>query len=97
MVERITDAIPPGPSRIAVLGLAYKPGTSVTEESPGMALADLLVNYGYTVATYDPLVAGTYSSLAACVKDRDLIVLATDDPAWERLRGQDNVLDWWSL
>lgn len=40
--------------RIAVLGLAFKAGTSDVRRSPGVALANLLEEYGATVMAFDP-------------------------------------------
>ena len=41
--------------KIGVLGLSYKPGTYVAEESQGVDLANLLVEQGYAVSVYDPM------------------------------------------
>jgi len=41
--------------RIAILGLAYKPGTSVTEESAGWRLMLELQGEGFDVRAHDPL------------------------------------------
>jgi UDPglucose 6-dehydrogenase len=42
---------------VGILGLAYKPGTGVAEESAGSGLARLLAQAGYEVYVYDPVVA----------------------------------------
>ena len=53
---------------VGVLGLAYKPGTSVTDESAGVALAGVLADAGYDVHVYDPGVdGGTIRELAGRV------------------------------
>jgi len=44
-----------GERSVGILGLSYKPGTGVVEESPGIALARFLTGRGVTVAVYDPL------------------------------------------
>lgn len=41
--------------RISVLGLSYKPGTYVVENSPGVEIANLLSSEGYIVSVYDPM------------------------------------------
>ena len=41
-------------STIAVLGLSYKPGTPVVEESQGVLLAAALAEAGYKVVVHDP-------------------------------------------
>lgn len=43
----------PGP--VALLGLAYKPGTHIVEESPTVILAQRLAEAGYTLRLHDPL------------------------------------------
>lgn len=43
----------PGP--VALLGLAYKPGTHIVEESPAVGLAYRLAGAGYTLRLHDPL------------------------------------------
>jgi UDPglucose 6-dehydrogenase len=56
-VDRLAAALTEGlkpPARVAILGLAYKPGTSVAEASAGVDLARRLSDRGYQVAVYDP-------------------------------------------
>jgi len=43
----------PGP--VALLGLAYKPGTHIVEESPAIILAHRLAEVGYVLRLHDPL------------------------------------------
>jgi UDPglucose 6-dehydrogenase len=73
---------------IAVLGLSYKPDTSVIEESPGVKLADELIKKGFEVVVYDPLAidnARTYfgdsvlyvSSVKDCFSYAPLCVITT--------------------
>ncbi|MER3425349.1 MAG: hypothetical protein C4293_21045 [Nitrospiraceae bacterium] len=52
--EQIRKAVGHGKT-IAVLGLAYKPDTSVVEESQGLALAQSLLGNGNRVIVFDPL------------------------------------------
>lgn len=54
MVGAVAACAEPG-VRIAVLGLAYKPDTSVVEESQGIALVIRLAQLGYEVCVFDPL------------------------------------------
>lgn len=42
-------------NRVGILGLAYKPGTSVVEESQSIQIANQLSEKGYQVSVYDPL------------------------------------------
>ncbi|MDR1857624.1 MAG: nucleotide sugar dehydrogenase [Desulfovibrio sp.] len=88
----------PASGKAAVLGLAYKPQTHVTEDSAGLALCMTLRDAGYIVAGYDPLAGEEASkilgksavapSLGACVADADLVVVATPDPAFAALRAE---------
>ncbi|MBI4598367.1 MAG: UDP-glucose/GDP-mannose dehydrogenase family protein [Candidatus Omnitrophica bacterium] len=51
---RVREVLTPGVA-VAVLGLAYKPGTDVIEESFGMFLAAQLVSAGVPTMVFDPL------------------------------------------
>ena len=55
--ERVLGAIEgrlPSPGIVGVLGLAYKPDTSVVEESQGLLLVARLLERGHRVIAYDP-------------------------------------------
>lgn len=60
-LERVMDIIKSCASdnSVAVLGLAYKPGTDVTEAAFGTILAERLKAESYRVATHDPTVPTT--------------------------------------
>jgi UDPglucose 6-dehydrogenase len=53
LAAALTEGLEPR-ARVAILGLAYKPGTSVAEASAGVDLARRLSDGGYQVAVYDP-------------------------------------------
>lgn len=53
MAEKVVSKVPPG-SRVALLGLAYKPDTPVCEESQGVKVANILADLGFYVVTHDP-------------------------------------------
>lgn len=83
-------------SRVAVLGLAYKPATSVTEGSQGVALASALAAAGARVSAYDPLANGTahaelpssvalVANLQEALTGAELVLLCTPDPAFRAL------------
>lgn len=83
-----------GGGKVAVLGLSYKPDTSVIEESQGVALAKRLADEGYRVMVYDPQALGSAAavlrdavtpaqSLGDCVAEADLLVITT---AWPEFR-----------
>jgi UDPglucose 6-dehydrogenase len=76
---------------VGVLGLAYKPGTDVSEASPGLLLARALAAEDVPVIVWDPAAmpsartaldgAVLYAaSLAECIAAADLLVLATPWP-----------------
>jgi UDPglucose 6-dehydrogenase len=73
---------------VGILGLAYKPDTGVIEESPGLALAELLAKAGYEVRVYDPVateagvraldgLAQGCASAADLLAQSDVAVIAT--------------------
>ncbi len=84
----------PGGGRVGILGLSYKPNTNVIEESQGVELARYLLARGIPVVLYDPAAmddaravlgdnAIFASSAAECVRQADVVVLATP---WEEFR-----------
>ena len=76
--------------RVALLGLAFKPGTDDSRDSPALRLAELLVASGARVSAYDPLArvdafAGErVRSAMEAVDGADALVVAT---AWEEFSG----------
>jgi UDP-N-acetyl-D-mannosaminuronate dehydrogenase len=56
------------PKRVLVIGMAYKPGQSITYKSPSIPYVNTLSEQGVDVHYYDPLV--TYPSLAR-LADKD--------------------------
>ena len=81
---------------VAVLGMGYKPDTTVIEESQGLELARQLAARGLNVLVYDPRTldnarqalgdAVRYgASLEDCVRQADLLVLTTPDREFARL------------
>ena len=90
LVEVVKSRLPAA-GTVGILGLAYKPGTDVTEESQGLALAQVLLELGISVVTYDPAALDSArcsltgpvtfaSSLAECCRNVDVLVIMT---AWE--------------
>lgn len=78
---------------IAVLGIAFKPGTDDTRESPSLVLLDELVSKGCVVKVHDPIVRLSNPSVEQCndvfetVEGVDAVLLITD---WEEY----TQLDW---
>lgn len=60
-IVRLLQWCPTG-GPIAILGLTYKAGTSIVEESAGTRLAKALLDRGQPVYTYDPMVQATVES-----------------------------------
>lgn len=78
-------------SRVAVLGLAFKAGTSDTRKSPGVSLANTLSRVGAAVTAYDPKAneeaahdlkrdVRIVQTLEEALESVDAIVLATEWP-----------------
>jgi UDPglucose 6-dehydrogenase len=101
---------------VAVLGLAYKPASHVLEESQGVMVAKALAATGAQVIAYDPLVDQTAcremgvhlavaDSAAAALRQADIVVITTPDPAFRTLKAVDFlkpggmmvVLDCWRI
>lgn len=87
---------------VAILGLAYKPGTNVVDEAPGVMLAELLERAGRKVTVHDPLampsarrILGTRVAYAqswreALIRD-GVVALINVDPAYREITASDLV------
>ena len=95
-VLTIIDQLGYQPKTIGILGLSYKPGTAVIEESQGIALAASLKKKGFDVVIFDPMAMApaqavlgehvTYATSAAdCVKNSDALVIMTAWPEFAEL------------
>jgi predicted dinucleotide-binding enzyme len=75
---------------VAVLGMAYKPGTAVIEASQGLLLAEVLADDGYRVVIADPQGAAATAAILTdrvevangedAVRRADVVVLTTPWP-----------------
>lgn len=98
-VERLTTLVSKfakSGTRIAILGLSYKPQTPVVEESHSVKLAAKLADAGYVVTVHDPLaqeaalavlgdkVVGA-SSIEGAVRECDLLIVATGWPQYKEI------------
>ena len=54
LVELVVDRVD-APARVAVLGVAFKPGTDDIRESPTLRVVPALVDAGYEVVLHDPI------------------------------------------
>lgn len=79
-------------TKVAVVGLAYKPRTAVLDESPGVQLARESAMRGARVTAYEPLGAdlaraeldglvAVVDTLKECVRDAELVLLTDRDPS----------------
>ncbi|MCD6592803.1 UDP-glucose 6-dehydrogenase, partial [Candidatus Bathyarchaeota archaeon] len=85
---------------VAVLGLAFKPGTDDIRESRAIKLAEKLLGKGAKVRVHDPKamdnarkILGDRVEYAAnledCLRDADLCILATEWPEYKGLSQED--------
>jgi UDPglucose 6-dehydrogenase len=97
-VQRVVDLVdggihrPLSTSRVAVLGLAFKPDTDDTRDSPAIALVRRLHELGVEVVATDPeaaektAAANPWLTIAdgaiEAARDADAVVLATEWPAY---------------
>jgi UDPglucose 6-dehydrogenase len=100
VVGRILLSVPKNTTSVSVLGLAYKPDTPVVEESPGIMIAEALVQAGFTVLVYDQLAVEdarqvlrervTYAaSMQECFERSSVIIITTQDSAFKEISGKD--------
>lgn len=87
-------------SKTAILGLAYKPGTPVIDESPGVILCNSLATAGHTVAAHDFLSTAIpheallpsvsiYDSIHECLKEASLVVITLPESGYKSLTTSD--------
>jgi UDPglucose 6-dehydrogenase len=94
LVAHVRCGAAPG-SVVGILGLSYKPDTSVVEESAGIAIAIRLWDEGYVVKIFDPMALdaarailgtkATAASLEACAREADVLVITTPWPVFSSL------------
>lgn len=97
LVDLVLSRLRPG-GRVGVLGLAYKPGTDVIDDAPGVLLARELDARGVDVVVHDPVanhegrrVLSARVALATyrdCVQMADVIVIATPWPEFGELASE---------
>ncbi len=85
--------------RIAVLGLAFNPGTDDVRESAAIDTVQGLIEHGADVVVYDPKAMGnfrrlfpnlTYANSAKdALRDSDACIIATDWDEFKKLDGKD--------
>src|SRR5205085_1123231 len=86
IVTRIS-AVVSRDKRIGILGLSYKPGTNVVEESQALAIARALITQGYRLVVFDSHALDNVrlvlrdevsyaSSAAECLNSAEAVVIA---------------------
>jgi UDPglucose 6-dehydrogenase len=99
MVNRIIGEVSRD-KKVGILGLAYKPGTNVIEESQPLAIARRLAAEGYSLILFDPLalenvrpaLRGDISyagSLAECLQAADAVIVANPAHEFKQLCASD--------
>ncbi len=85
--------------RISILGITYKPNTSITVESQALEIARTLQRKGYEIAIYDP--SGVENaipqlkelkfadSMRTCVRDGEIVFVAVPWPEFSGLNAKD--------
>jgi hypothetical protein len=83
---RLTDG-----GTVGILGLAYKPDTSVVEQSQGVLLANRLVENGHALVVFDPKALETAAALVVPLEEKTWTAAPgspfAGDPAGEVLLG----------
>ena len=77
--------------RIALLGLAFKPGTDDIRDAPAVEIAELLLEIGASVRTHDPVVRSVPGLPELVIEDdpydaaarADAVVLVTEWPEYQ--------------
>lgn len=94
--RRIVQELGSRRSRVAMLGLSFKPGTDDMRGSPAITVANRLEQAGHTVVAHDPAVSSQraaavmprlemHTTVEAAARASDAIVLATDWPQYRHL------------
>lgn len=95
LVQAISSRVSDG-ARVAILGMSYKPDTSVVEQSQGLLLAKRLHDDGYVVTIHDPVAGEVASgilgsgvvradSIEDALQNVDIAIIVTPWPEYARL------------
>jgi UDP-N-acetyl-D-mannosaminuronic acid dehydrogenase len=80
-------------NRVAILGVAYLPGSDDARNSPALVLAELLEEVGIQPELHDPHVRRFQRSLQGVLASVDLAVVMTPHPEYEHLHSPVPVVD----
>jgi UDPglucose 6-dehydrogenase len=95
LIERLQSFIQPG-TRVAVLGLSYKPFSHVIEQSHSTKIICRLLGRGARVTAFDPLAGPAArdefgdsvriaNTIDECIQHAEIVLLTTPDPAFRNL------------
>lgn len=89
LLQKVQEIFRTSQTRIALLGLAYKPGTDSTINSPGIALLESLPHDN--IVTHDPVVKhpSCLPSAYACYTHADILIIATPWPEYQKIKIMD--------
>ncbi len=107
-IIKLIQDIPSTIKKVGLLGLSYKPETSVTEESSGINLAKKLIQLKYEVSYYDPLVKEvelkklSSKNLKSILQTNDVVIVLNNDKAYQKIRPSEikdkiYILDCWRI
>jgi UDPglucose 6-dehydrogenase len=95
LLERLREYVDPGGARVAVLGLAFKPGTDDIRNSRAIPLVEALSEAGAAVVGYDPVATDNFrerypdidytDSAADALDGADAALVVTDWPEFADL------------
>ena len=86
VLELLDEILLGGPKTVGILGMAYKPGTSVTEESAGAKIAGALTHrFGIASRWHDPGVLGALGTTIEDVMGCEVVVIACPHPEYADL------------
>jgi len=99
VVNRITSLVPRH-KKVGILGLAYKPGTNVIEESQPLAIARRLAAEGYSLIVFDSLALDNVrlvlrdevayaDSVTDCLSAADAVIIANPGEEFRKLHASD--------
>jgi UDPglucose 6-dehydrogenase len=98
-VEQVSNLINASPKNVAILGMAYKLGTSITEESFGILLAKDLRSWGHRVKTYDYEASPWPERAEDAIQGSAVVIIALPDPRLEKISSKmfqgKTVIDCW--
>jgi UDPglucose 6-dehydrogenase len=104
VASRVLPTVQKG-ATVAVLGLAYKPFSHVTEESAGVYIAEQLSKHGARVVAFDPMAhemelekirrhVVVLDSIGECLAQAEAVLITTPDPAFKKLQASDFDNQW---